>query len=214
LRRSNGGDVNCDSARSAPSRPTGSFRGFGIFRHVIRIDLAVSTTQRVVDFDQEDVDCAIRHGHGQWEGLQSTLLFRETLVPAAKPGLYTGNPTEWPKIKARSRFHDWTRWWRDTGQPGMLTMDGLIVETRSQALEVALAGAGVVLTDKRYLDRLLDEGRLVTLGPSAELPEGNYFVRKAIVRNPRHVDCMLKWLVSQLDEGVARPERDPLRSGE
>ncbi|ATQ58336.1 LysR substrate-binding domain-containing protein [Paracoccus yeei] len=166
------------------------------------IDLAVSTTQRVIDFDQEDVDCAIRHGHGQWEGLRSAFLFRETLVPAAKPGLFGERPPEWSTIRARSRFQDWTRWWRGTDQHGTPPMRGVVVETRSQALEAALAGAGVVLTDRRYLSSLLAEGRLVTLGPSVELPEAYFFVHRTSVRNPRLVDSMRHWLISEaLEQG-------------
>lgn len=164
------------------------------------IDLVVSTTRRPVDFDREDVDCAIRHGHGQWEGLQSTLLFRESLVPAARPGLHRGRPADWPTIGARSRMRDWARWWRATGQPGAPPTPGLIVETRAQALEAALAGAGVVLTDRRYVGALAKERRLVLPGPPVVLSEGYYFVRKVGARNPRHVDCMLRWLVSQSQE--------------
>lgn len=172
------------------------------------IDLAVSTTQRVIDFDQEDVDCAIRHGHGQWEGLRSAFLFRETLVPAAKPGLFGERPPEWSTIRARSRFQDWTRWWRGTDQHGTPPMRGVVVETRSQALEAALAGAGVVLTDRRYLSSLLAEGRLVTLGPSVELPEAYFFVHRTSVRNPRLVDSMRHWLISQALEQGDDGERD------
>lgn len=161
------------------------------------IDLVVTTTQRVIDLDHEDVDCAIRHGDGQWEALQSTLLFHETLVPIAVPGLYGEKPNEWPPIRARTRFQDWPRWWRATNQSGSPPPDGVVVETRAQALEAALAGAGVAITDRRYLDAILTEGRLAILGPSTELPEGYYFVRKTRVRNARHVEDMLQWLLSR-----------------
>ena len=64
----------------------------------------------------------------------------------------------------------------------------------------ALAGAGVVLTDRRYVGALAKERRLVLPGPPVVLSEGYYFVRKVGARNPRHVDCMLRWLVSQSQE--------------
>ncbi|WP_439817946.1 LysR substrate-binding domain-containing protein [Zavarzinia sp. CC-PAN008] len=168
------------------------------------IDLAVSTTQRVVDFDHEDVDCAIRHGHGEWTGLRSVLLFHGTLVPVARPGLYSPAPAGWPVIRARSRFQDWPRWWRGTGQAGVPPTHGITVETRSQALEASLAGAGVALTDRRYLDDLLRDGRLELLGPLVELVEGNYFVHPAKVRNSRLVDSMRHWLLAQSGDQSAR----------
>src|SRR5580698_3344233 len=50
-----------------------------------RIEVAIFTTTRAIDLQQEDMDCAIRHGRGGWKGLSSTLLFKETLMPVAAP---------------------------------------------------------------------------------------------------------------------------------
>jgi DNA-binding transcriptional LysR family regulator len=55
-----------------------------------QIEVVISTTTRPVDLDAEDVDCAIRHGHGAWKGLAATLLFSETLMPIAAPDLVAG----------------------------------------------------------------------------------------------------------------------------
>ena len=46
------------------------------------VQLAISTTTHAVDFSADEVDCGIRHGMGLWPGLESTLLFKETLVLA------------------------------------------------------------------------------------------------------------------------------------
>ncbi len=111
------------------------------------IEISVLTTQRVVELEAEDVDCAIRHGSGDWPGVDATLLFRETLVPAAAPALPLDLPPSsgWPVIRARARFRDWPRWWQASGQKGPPPEGGIVVENRAQALEAALAGAGVVL---------------------------------------------------------------------
>lgn len=164
------------------------------------IELAILTTQRVVDFEAEDVDCAIRHGVGPWPGLASRLLFRETLVPAASPS-FTGRPPQaWPIVRARVRYRDWPRWWQATGAAGEPPEGGMVVENRAQALEAALAGAGVVLTDRRFLDGHLASGRLVLLGGVVELEQGNHFVRRLRPRNPRHLDRLEQWLLAQADQ--------------
>ena len=163
------------------------------------IELAILSTQRVVDLEEEDVDCAIRHGIGPWPGLPSRLLFRETLVPAAAPACAGGVPHTWPVIRARVRFRDWSRWWAATGAAGTLPEGGIVVENRAQALEAALAGAGVVLTDRRFLDAHLASGRLVLLGDVVELEEGNHFLRRSRPRNPRYLDRMEAWLLAQVD---------------
>lgn len=161
------------------------------------IEIAVLTTQRVVDLDAEDVDCAIRNGAGDWPGLDATLLFRETLVPAAAPELALGPAFGWPLILARARFRDWPRWWRETGQKGTMPKGGIVVENRAQALEAALAGAGIVLTDARYLDAHLASGRLRVLGPAIELDTGFYLVRSTARRNPRNMEALARWLIAE-----------------
>ena len=161
------------------------------------IDLVLTTTQRVIDLEHEDVDCAIRHGLGQWKGLRASLLFRETLVPVAAPGLAEDGGRDWPVVRARTRFHDWPSWWRAAKRPGEPPTRGIVVENRGQALEAALAGAGVVLTDLRYVERLIESGRLVRLGPVIDMAEGYYFVRMSVLRNARHIEQMERWLIGQ-----------------
>src|SRR6201996_1776286 len=52
-----------------------------------RIEVAIFTTTRPVDLKKEAMDCAIRRGRGGWKGLSSALLFKETLMPVAAPGV-------------------------------------------------------------------------------------------------------------------------------
>ena len=168
------------------------------------IALAVLTTRRAVDFAAEDVDCGLRQGLGHWPGLEATPLFRETLVPAAAPDLPGRLPAQWKIIAARSRFRDWPRWWRATGQGGAPPEAPFVVENRAQALEAALAGAGVVLTDARYVAGPVAAGRLVRLGPVLTLEEGIHFVHPPKPRDPRHIRLLRDWLVRE----AARPPDD------
>ncbi|MFG1365696.1 LysR substrate-binding domain-containing protein [Xanthobacter versatilis] len=161
------------------------------------IEIAVLTTQRVVDLVEEDIDCAIRNGSGAWPDVAATLLFRETLVPVAAPGLVLGPAASWPVIRARARYRDWTLWWQGTGQGGVVPGSSIVVENRAQALEAALAGGGVLLTDARYIGAHVASGRLHVLGPAVELDTGNYFIRRKGARNPRHMDALEHWLVEQ-----------------
>lgn len=169
------------------------------------IELAISTTTRTVDLATEDVDCAIRHGLGSWEGLAATLLFHETLVPVACPDL-ADLCTASTFIHARSRFHDWKRWWRHSGAVGEPSGRRVIVETRAQAMDAALAGAGVAMMDEAYAKPHIAAGRLRTLGPTVPLGEAYYLVA-ADTQSPRSraVRRLEAWLVGQ-----ARSGRRPL----
>jgi DNA-binding transcriptional LysR family regulator len=156
-----------------------------------QIEVVISTTTRAVDLRVEDVDCAIRHGRGAWKGLASTLLFEETLMPIAAgavAGRISSNTRQgWrgiPLIRARSRFMDWTRWLEADRALANKPAKWLTVETRAQALDAAIAGAGIALTDMAYIGPHVAEGRLKMLAERPlQLQTGYYFVHPADARN-------------------------------
>jgi DNA-binding transcriptional LysR family regulator len=172
-----------------------------------RIEIALSTTTRPVDLGAEDVDCAIRHGSGAWKGLASNLLFTETLMPvvaASRAGARSARA--WPKaplIKARSRFIDWTYWQKQHGK--LRDPTWLTVETRAQALDAALAGAGIALMDMAYVGDHVEAGRLTMLAREpVRLATGYYVVHEPQVRNnPRALTVFRDWVVE-----AARPFRE------
>ncbi len=167
------------------------------------IEVAISTTTRPVDLDQEDVDCAIRHGRGSWKGLTSTLLFEETLMPVAAPSIADGARTRvrhgWrgiSLIRARSRFMDWAMWQKIDRASAKASVKWLTVETRAQALDAVLAGAGIALMDMAYVGPHLAAGRLMALAEEAlQLPTGYYFVHAPKPRNLRLLTAFRDFLV-------------------
>jgi DNA-binding transcriptional LysR family regulator len=171
------------------------------------VEIAVSTTTRTVDFASEDFDCAIRQGLGAWRGLRSTLLFHESLAPVAAPALADRLGAGGVRSKAavlihaRSRVLDWPVWWRHAGQPGAPPEGGIIVDTRGQALDAALAGVGVAVTDLVYIERRLREGALRLVSDrSVQLSEGSYLVHDERAGRGRAVSAIRTWLVE-----TARP---------
>jgi DNA-binding transcriptional LysR family regulator len=169
------------------------------------IEIAISTTRRPVDLGVENFDCAIRHGLGRWEGLSSTLLFHETLMPVAAPVVADrlansgGSQASFGSatlIRARSRYMDWSVWWRYAGRPGTPPEGGTVVETRANALEAALAGVGIAMIDMAYVERPVAEGRLRLLSAApVQLSEGYYFVHRQGIPKKRLIDALRDWLV-------------------
>src|SRR5436190_16177478 len=86
------------------------------------IDLRISATLHHVDFAREEVDLAVRHGDGNWPGLETVRLAPEQLFPVCSPKLLTGRrklikPSDilkYPLIHMDSRA-DWTNWLQGTG---------------------------------------------------------------------------------------------------
>jgi DNA-binding transcriptional LysR family regulator len=181
-----------------------------------QIEVAISTTTRPVDLAAEDMDCAIRHGYGTWKGLAATLLFQETLMPVAAPDLAARFAAKsgrgWhgaPLIRARSRFADWSSWQKHDPALAGRRLKWLTVETRAQALDAALAGAGVALTDTAYLSASVSDGRLKLLADRPlQLSSGYYFVHPSKARNPHLLALLRDWVI-----GVARPFRNGSNAG-
>ena len=179
-----------------------------------QIEVAIFTTTRAVDLRKEEMDCAIRHGRGAWKGLASTLLFRETLMPVARPDVAAqfaanakpANRQGWhgaPLIRARSRFMDWSNWQQHDDAPAKRRIKWLTVETRAQALDAAMAGAGVALMDMAYIATPVIEGRLIKLAERPlPLQTGYYFVHIPNARNLHLLRHLRDWAV-----GAARPFR-------
>jgi DNA-binding transcriptional LysR family regulator len=184
------------------------------------IEVALATTRRAIDLEAEEFDCAIRHGRGNWPGLTATLLFRETLAPVAAPG--TDQNLEGSSIiRARSRFRDWARWWSASQHGGKPSEAGLVVDSRAQALEAALAGGGIAMIDMAYVGAHLTAGRLQLLGAPVILDEGYYLVRRSVCRNARLLSSFENWILTaaaapasiihSCSAGGARPRAQSIR---
>jgi DNA-binding transcriptional LysR family regulator len=173
-----------------------------------KIEVAIFTTTRPVDLGREDIDCAIRHGRGSWKGLTETLLFNETLMPIAARSVANRIRLDAPAgrarialIRARSRFIDWTRWQKAHGAfHGALSKGQtkwLTVETRAQALDAAIAGAGIALMDVAYIGPHIAAGRITTLAEHPlQLQTGYYFVHRPDARNIHLLLQFRDWVVA------------------
>jgi len=122
------------------------------------IDLRVSAAPHHVDFANEDIDLAIRHGDGNEPGLHVTRLCIEELFPVCSPKLVTGrNPLRQPSDLGRctlihisdkggwSSRQGWPQWLEFAGVTGVDSSRGLVVDQASMAIEAAVDGQGVVL---------------------------------------------------------------------
>ena len=89
------------------------------------IDLRVSATLHHVDFAREDVDLAVRHGDGNWPGMDVARLSAEHLFPVCSPKLLAGrnrltkpaDVLKFPLIHVDDR-KDWARWLEAVGVDG------------------------------------------------------------------------------------------------
>jgi LysR family glycine cleavage system transcriptional activator len=135
--------------------------------HHPEIDLRVSATLHHVDFAREDVDLAVRHGDGQWAGLDVVRFCPEQLFPVCSPKLVSGrNRVEkaadllkFPLL----RLDDWKTWmrWFDAAGVANPAVHGPVLNRASMLIDAAVDGQGVALARTALAASDLISGRLI-----------------------------------------------------
>jgi LysR family glycine cleavage system transcriptional activator len=116
------------------------------------IDLRVSATLHHVDFAREEVDLAVRHGDGNWAGLEVMRLCSEQLFPVCSPKLMAGRnrlrkPADllkFPLLHLDDRS-DWARWLEAAGVTDAKPSHGPVLNRASMVIDAAIDAQGVAL---------------------------------------------------------------------
>jgi LysR family glycine cleavage system transcriptional activator len=132
------------------------------------IELKVSATMHHVDFAREDVDLAIRHGGGNWVGLDVVNLCAEELFPVCSPALLHNRRAihspedvlQFPLLHLNDR-RDWSRWLEAAGASGEGLLHGPILNHASMLIDAAVDGQGIALARTVLAAADLINGRLV-----------------------------------------------------
>ena len=168
------------------------------------VEILLSASTRTVDLDRENYDCAIRLGKGNWQGVESVLLWQEHLAVAIAPALLTDSIADSPQslsgirlLHSASRRGDWTRWLAANGLAHAETAGGMVLESRDLAIQAAIAGMGAIVIDKRFVTREVTAGHLIHPDwPVVELDTGYWFVRSPHRPQSRQVAAFREWLRS------------------
>jgi LysR family transcriptional regulator, glycine cleavage system transcriptional activator len=168
------------------------------------IDLRVSAAMHHVDFAREDVDMAVRHGDGNWPGLDAVQLSSERLFSICSPKLLSGRrpgkPADllkFPLIHLDSRA-DWTKWLRAAGMSDDGVKHGPVLNRASMVIDAAINGQGIALARTTLAAWDLLNGRLVRPFAEALRLSKTYWVvcPKATSNLPKIV-TFRDWLLSE-----------------
>jgi LysR family glycine cleavage system transcriptional activator len=129
------------------------------------IDLRVSATMHHVDFAREDVDLAVRHGEGNWPGLDAVQLATEQLFPVCSPKLAARLKQPSDLLRVPLLHIDdrkaWRRWLDAVGVAGAELSGGPVLNRDSMVIDAAVDGQGVALARTTLAATDLINGRLV-----------------------------------------------------
>ena len=169
------------------------------------INVDLQPTMEVVDLRDSDADIAIRHGSGRWPGLESIKLFDEQVVPVAAPDLAESfdDTKFWhgqTLLSASPRKGEWEHWFEKRRKKIPENLHIIYYPTQALALDAAVAGMGIALTDYRLVTQDLSSKRLVQLQDKPLLNNRAFYAvfRKGSVSDPR-IKAFCDWLIDALN---------------
>src|SRR6476659_617514 len=169
------------------------------------IDVRITTSTSLVDFQRDNVDAAIRYGRGQWPGLRADWLMADELFPVCSPSLLRGDkPLRCPEdLKSHMLLHtsnansdDWRLWLTAAGLPADIARQpGITFDMIFMTIQAAIDGIGVAMGRTSYVRDDIAKGRLVVPFKIA-LPAdaGFYLVSPQGRRDPPKLAAFREWL--------------------
>ncbi|BAL74101.1 transcriptional regulator GcvA [Bradyrhizobium cosmicum] len=135
------------------------------------IDVRITTSTSLVDFQRDNVDAAIRYGRGQWPGLRADWLMADELFPVCSPSLLRGDkPLRKPEdLRGHPLLHtsnansdDWRLWLTAAGLPvDIARQPGITFDMIFMTIQAAIDGIGVAMGRTSYVQDDIAKGRLV-----------------------------------------------------
>ncbi|MFN3209978.1 MAG: transcriptional regulator GcvA [Roseovarius sp.] len=187
------------------------------------IELRFTASLKLMDFDRDEIDVAIRFGHGADKGLYSLPLAEEWVTPVMTPALAERYPTIESLSKAVLIVDqsidfldpptDWAAWFRAVGM-APVPPHGPRFSQGDHAMDAALAGVGVVLGRRALVIKDLMEGRLVA--PYGKAVSGGaqfrFVCREGAEEKPQ-IKIFRDWMLAETAKGfdtTAKLEMVPL----
>lgn len=175
-----------------------------------RIELRFSASVRMMDFERDDIDVAIRFGYGPDRGLHSEPLMREWFTPMMAPELIGKYGTldamrTAPLLNDDSmRFLeppcDWGAWFR-LNDLDRTDLHGPRFSQADHAIKAALSGGGVLLGRVTLASKALNEGRLIAPFSKALATDANFrFLCREGALNRPQVKAFRDWIMAETEQ--------------
>ena len=172
------------------------------------IEVRLTASTHLVDFRREEIDMAIRYGHGTWPGVRADWLMSEDIFPVCSPTLLKGKRglrrpedlAQFTLIHNTGFREDWQVWLTAAGLPLSLAQKrGLVFGESFMAIQAAIDGLGVALARTPFVEADIREGRLVAPFDLA-LPDkaGFYVVAPEETADTPKIKLFREWLMASV----------------
>ena len=172
------------------------------------IELRFLATLRIIDFDRDEVDVAIRFGLGQDKDVYARPLIDEWVTPMMTPAMAEQFDTP-EKLVQATLIHDdsisffkvpmgWEAWCKAAGL-SFDTSHGPRFSQADHALDAAIAGAGVVLGRVSLATRALESERLVAPFEIGLISEAQFrFICPPGNEKRPHIAAFEAWVMEEI----------------
>ncbi len=176
------------------------------------IDLRISATMHHVDFAREEVDLVVRHGDGNWAGLDVVRMCSEQLFAVCSPKLFSARhrPSKPSDVLKFPLLHlddrkDWSKWLEAAGVAAAEPTHGPVLNRASMVIDAAVDGQGVALARTTLAAWDLINGRLVRPFELVLRLSKSYWVvcPKATSALPK-ITTFRAWLLAEAAEDARR----------
>jgi LysR family glycine cleavage system transcriptional activator len=176
------------------------------------IDLRISATMRHVDFARDDVDVAVRHGDGNWSGLDMTRLCSEQLFAICSPKLLAGRnrlrePSDvlkWPLLRL-DEHNAWGKWFALAGVAAPETLQGPVLNRASMVIDAAIDGQGIALARTTLAAWDLVSRRIVRpFDVSWRLAKAYWIVCPKATAKITKITRFREWLLAEAADDIRR----------
>ncbi|MCE8005162.1 LysR substrate-binding domain-containing protein [Billgrantia ethanolica] len=170
------------------------------------LEVKLSSSLKPVDFSMQNVDAAIRSGHGDWPGLHAEKLVDIELVPIVSASLWATEQLEKDAISRVRLLHstarpdDWKAWIEASGHQADPDM-GIKFDTSALAYEAASMDIGCAIAIKVFVERQLQDGSFVALSDFICKTGEAYYLTWP--KDARPSDALLKfleWMRGMIDQ--------------
>ncbi len=180
------------------------------------LDIHIVATDRISNFQVDGVDLAVRYGHPPFgPGLASELLFEQEIIAACSPMLLRdrGVPKTLAELSGYALLHDTHNFWpefieKQVGSTGTKSdvpaFRRISFNQTSHAIDAAIAGHGIVLATKSFVDSDLDGGRLVEISEVRLRGASHFYLVWPSHRKSVALEVVRIWMVTSVQNQAAK----------
>ncbi|MBE9397116.1 transcriptional regulator GcvA [Pontibacterium sp. N1Y112] len=172
------------------------------------VELRLSTLSGAIDFEHSDTDMAIYFGDGRWKGVEAHFMRHSAIMPVCSPLLLEEGRLktlrdlrEHTLIHVSSRSQEWNQLLRQEGVGWSRDQKSLTFSNTSLALNAAMEGLGVALSDSQLIEREVQYGQLVQPFDVVLKSARDFYLVYSNKRQPTYgMESFRDWLMVKMEE--------------